>query len=209
VLTPDTSGEIPLLVDTLNSMRRFTAGVLIGSVLAVAFGIALGVYPAIETVFLKVTVFLSKIPLIAAVPIFFVLFGLGEGMKIFLIVLGIFFFISLDVYGRVKAIPREQFIKGIISGASNLEIVNHVVLRQVMPAALTSIRINLLSAWLFLISSEAFAADSGLGYRIFVVRRYLAMDIIIPYVLWIAILSFSIDALLAWWIKKKYPWYEK
>jgi NitT/TauT family transport system permease protein len=37
-------------------------------------------------------------------------------------------------------------------------------------------------AWIFLISAEAIASTSGLGYRIFLVRRYLAMDVILPYV---------------------------
>src|SRR5438552_1765481 len=37
------------------------------------------------------------------------------------------------------------------------------------------------------------AVTVGLGYRIFVVRRYLAMDIIIPYVLWMTVLLFLTD----------------
>ena len=35
-------------------------------------------------------------------------------------------------------------------------------------------------AWLFLIAAEAIAATEGLGYRIFLVRRFLAMDVILP-----------------------------
>ena len=42
---------------------------------------------------------------------------------------------------------------------------------------------------MFLISAEAIASDVGLGYRVFLVRRYLAMDIILPYVAWIALLA--------------------
>ncbi len=37
---------------------------------------------------------------------------------------------------------------------------------------------------------------SGLGYRIFLVRRYLSMDIILPYVAWIALLAVVMDLLL-------------
>ena len=46
-------------------------------------------------------------------------------------------------------------------------------------------------AFLFLISAEAIAADVGLGYRIFLVRRYLSMDVILPYVAWITLLAFA------------------
>jgi hypothetical protein len=60
--------------------------------------------------------------------------------------------------------------------------------------------------WLFLIAAEAIAATEGLGYRIFLVRRFLAMDIILPYVAWITLLAFVLDALLARLSRRLYPW---
>ncbi len=54
-------------------------------------------------------------------------------------------------------------------------------------------RLSLGPAFLFLISAEAIAADAGLGYRIFLVRRYLAMDVILPYVAWITLLAYLMD----------------
>jgi NitT/TauT family transport system permease protein len=62
---------------------------------------------------------------------------------------------------------------------------------------------------LFLIVGEALAAKAGLGYRIFVVRRYVAMDIIIPYVIWISLLAFLADLVVRLWIKWRYPWVDK
>ena len=52
------------------------------------------------------------------------------------------------------------------------------------------------SAWLFLIAAEAIASTEGLGYRIFLVRRYLAMDVILPYVVWITLLAVLADLAL-------------
>ena len=51
-------------------------------------------------------------------------------------------------------------------------------------------RLGLGPAWIFLISAEAIASTGGLGYRIFLVRRYLAMDVILPYVAWITLLAY-------------------
>ena len=76
------------------------------------------------------------------------------------------------------------------------------------PRLLAAVRLALGAAWLFLIASEAIASTDGLGYRIFLVRRYLAMDVIIPYVLWITILGFSFDWLLLKWSAWRYPWYQ-
>jgi NitT/TauT family transport system permease protein len=64
------------------------------------------------------------------------------------------------------------------------------------------------SAWLFLIAAEAIASTEGLGYRIFLVRRYLAMDVILPYVAWITLLAFTMDWLLRSTRAKLFAWAE-
>jgi hypothetical protein len=61
-------------------------------------------------------------------------------------------------------------------------MMTRVVLPQVLPKLITAMRLGLVPAWIFLISAEAIASTSGLGYRIFLVRRFLAMDVILPYV---------------------------
>ncbi|MGE3303712.1 MAG: hypothetical protein AB7M12_11420, partial [Hyphomonadaceae bacterium] len=61
-------------------------------------------------------------------------------------------------------------------------------------------------AWVFLISSEAIASDVGLGYRIFLVRRYLSMDIILPYVVWISLLAIAMDVTLTLLRRALFPW---
>ena len=63
-----------------------------------------------------------------------------------------------------------------------------------MPRLIEAVRLSLGPALLFLIAAEAIAAESGLGYRIFLVRRYLAMDIILPYVAWITLLAYVMDS---------------
>ena len=65
-----------------------------------------------------------------------------------------------------------------------------------MPRLIEALRLSLGPAFLFLISAEAIASDVGLGYRIFLVRRYLSMDVILPYVAWITLLAFAMDWLL-------------
>jgi NitT/TauT family transport system permease protein len=61
-------------------------------------------------------------------------------------------------------------------------------------------------AWVFLISAEAIASDVGLGYRVFLVRRYLAMDIILPYVAWIALLAVAFDFVLNQLNRRAFGW---
>jgi NitT/TauT family transport system ATP-binding protein len=93
-------------------------------------------------------------------------------------------------------LPREQIVKAQTLGASSWQIMIRVALPQAMPRLIHAMRLALGPAWVFLISAEAIASDVGLGYRIFLVRRYLSMDIIIPYVAWIALLAILMDVTL-------------
>jgi len=80
------------------------------------------------------------------------------------------------------------------------------VLPQIMPRLIKCVRLMIGPAFLFLISAEAIASDAGLGYRIFLMRRYLAMDVILPYVAWITLLAYLIDLALVGIDRRAFPW---
>jgi len=212
-LTPDQNGDVPIVKDTLASLQRLSLGVFFGSFIGILLGIVMGLFPFFEALFLRFVIYLGKIPPLALMPIIFVFVGIGEELKVILIAIGLLFPIALDTYlnthpGSKKGIPSQQLVKALSLGIKTPSLVWNIVIPQLMPSILNSVRLNLLNAWLFLIASEAIAAEAGLGYRIFLVRRYLAMDTIIPYVFWLALLSFLFDAILALTIKRGYPWYE-
>src|SRR5690606_33150114 len=100
-----------------------------------------------------------------------------------------------------------QLIKAQTLGGNSWQIILRVLLPQAMPRLLDAVRLSLGAAWLFLIAAEAIAATEGLGYRIFLVRRYMAMDIILPYVVWITLLAFFIDWILVRVSRAWFPWY--
>jgi len=113
-----------------------------------------------------------------------------------------------DLALKVLELPREMIVKAETLGATSWQIGLRVVLPQILPRLTTCLRLQLGPAWLFLIAAEAISADSGLGYRIFLVRRYLSMDVIFPYVLWITILAIGTNLLLDWLRVKIFPWSE-
>ncbi|HEY5806558.1 MAG TPA: ABC transporter permease subunit, partial [Povalibacter sp.] len=134
--------------------------------------------------------------------------GLGEVAKIVLIVIGIAPVITRDVALRASELPTEQLIKAQTLGASSWLLSLRVILPQLWPRLIDAVRLQLGCAWLFLIAAEAIASTEGLGYRIFLVRRYLAMDVILPYVVWITLLAFTMDWLLRKARTSLFPWAE-
>lgn len=200
------SGEILFWFDTLASLRRLFLGVLIASSVALVMGILIGMLPYMRAPFAPFVAVFSMVPPLAVLPILFIMLGLGEVSKVALIVIGIGPFLIRDMSQRVLDLPREQFIKAQTLGASSMAIGLHVILPQVLPRLIGAVRLSLGPAWLFLIAAEAIAADQGLGYRIFLVRRYLAMDVILTYVVWITLLAYLLDYALRQISKRAFPW---
>lgn len=206
--TPDQrTGNYFLFSDTLASLYRLLSALAISAIAALAIGIFIGFLPSAGMTFGPVVGIISMVPPLALLPILFIVMGLGEASKIALIVIGTLPFLIRDLAMRVTELPREQLIKAQTLGASTWQAAVRVVLPQMLPRLIDGIRLSLGPAWLFLIAAEAIAADSGLGYRIFLVRRYLSMDVIIPYVIWITFLAWIMDAALVALQRRAFPWF--
>ncbi|MEO1551393.1 MAG: ABC transporter permease subunit [Pseudomonadota bacterium] len=202
------SGRILLWHDTAASLRRLALGVGLSALTGLIFGLLIGLLPYARATLAGFVAVVSMIPPLALLPILFIVFGLGEVSKVVLIVVGILPFLIRDLSSRTLEIPAEQIVKAQTLGASTWVIALRVGLPQVLPRLIQALRLSLGPAWLFLIAAEAIASDVGLGYRIFLVRRYLAMDTILVYVIWITLLAFLIDWALKTLSRKAFPWTE-
>ena len=201
------SGDYLLWNDTVASLRRLLGGVLLAALAGLLTGVNLGLNRGARLVFSPFLTFVSLVPPLAVLPILFIALGVDELSKIALIFMGVYPLIARDVLLATEQIPRENLVKAATLGASPLGVTWRLVMPLVMPRLIDTVRLALGGAWLFLIAAEAIASTEGLGYRIFLVRRYLAMDVILPYVAWITFLGFAFDALLRGWLRRGFAWY--
>ncbi len=200
------SGDYLWWTDTWASLERLLTALAISALIGLLLGVAIGVLPYLRATISPFVAVLSLIPPLAILPILFIAVGLGELAKVILIIIGVAPVIVRDLAMRSAELPNEQIIKAQTLGASTWQLVVRVVLPQLWPRLIDALRLTLGSAWLFLIAAEAIASTEGLGYRIFLVRRYLAMDVILPYVAWITLLAFTMDWLLKTLRAKAFAW---
>jgi NitT/TauT family transport system permease protein len=153
--------------------------------------------------------FFDKIIALSVLPILFIAFGIDELSKVMLIVIGVTPTIILDTFNLTRSVPPEQLVKGFTLGASDFDVAYRVVLKQLWPRVLNSIRLNLKPLMLFLFAGEMIASTDGLAYRIALLRRHMGMNIIIPYVLWVALLLFLVDLTMRLLNKKLHPWFRE
>lgn len=200
------SGDLLLWMDTLLSLARLGSGILLAAAIALSLGVMIGYLPKARATLAPFVAAVSLIPPITILPILFIVFGLGELSKVMLIVVGTAPVMTRSLAQAVMDIPEEQIIKAETLGASPMQVVFRVVLPQIWPRLFTAMRLGLVPAWIFLISAEAIASTGGLGYRIFLVRRYLAMDVILPYVAWITLLAYVLDRALYMLSRRLFRW---
>jgi len=192
--------------DTVSSSRRFFIAIAL-LIPAILIGLHMAVFPYAEAFFLRFILFFDKIVALSLLPILFIVFGIDEWSKIMLMVIGVGPTLMLDTYNIAKSVPREQIVKAFTLKSTNLDVAYRVVLKQIMPQVINSVRLNLKPLALFLFAGEMIASTDGLAYRIAIMRRHMGMDIIIPYLLWVAVLLFGMDALLRVANRRLHPWY--
>lgn len=201
-------GNSMLWKDTSASGRRFLTSLAL-MFPAVLIGLHMGAFPWVGRLLNRSVLFMDKIVALSVLPILFIAFGVGEFAKIMLIVIGVAPTIILDTYNLTKSVPAEQVVRGFTLGAGDLSIVYRVILPQIWPRILNTIRLNLKAIVLFLFAGEMIASQDGLAYRIALMQRHMGMDVIIPYVLWTALLLFLADQLIRTTIRMTNPWFRE
>ncbi len=191
--------------DTAASATRFFIALAL-MIPAILIGLHMGVFPYADAFFQRFTLFLDKIVALSLLPILFIIFGIDEWSKIMLMVIGVAPTLMLDTCQMAKAVPREQIVKAFTLRCGNRDVAYRVVLPQILPQVINSVRLNLKPLALFLFAGEMIASTDGLAYRIALMRRHMGMDVIIPYVLWVALLLFLVDASLRLLNRRLHPW---
>jgi NitT/TauT family transport system permease protein len=194
--------------DTKATALRFAYAMLL-LVPAVFLGLHMGLFPYAGAVFLRFVLFFDKIVALSLLPILFIAFGIDELSKVMLIVVGVTPTIVLDTFNLTRGVPPEQVIKAFTLGAGDFDVAYRVVLKQILPRVLNSIRLNLKAVMLFLFAGEMIASTDGLAYRIALLRRHMGMDVIIPYVLWVALLLFLVDFAMRRTNRVLHPWFRE
>src|SRR6202034_1729534 len=192
--------------DTVSSSRRFFIAIAL-LIPAILIGLHMAIFPYAEAFFLRFVLFFDKIVALSLLPILFIVFGIDEWSKIMLMVIGVGPTLMLDTYNIAKSVPREQVVKAFTLKSTNLDVAYRVILKQIMPQVINSVRLNLKPLALSLFAGEMIASTDGLAYRIAIMRRHMGMDIIIPYLLWVAVLLFGMDALLRVANRRLHPWF--
>jgi NitT/TauT family transport system permease protein len=178
------------------STLRVWVAFLLAAVMAIPIGMLMSAYRPISAALEPVIDFVRYLPVPALVPLSIIWLGIGEANKIFLLWLGTFFQLVLMVSDDMARVPQEYVEIGLTLGARPRQIFSDVAFRAIAPSLLDDLRISLGWCWTYLIVAEIVAASSGLGYVIWVARRYMQTAQVMAGVIVIGLIGLVTDQIL-------------
>ena len=185
----------------LHSLRALAVPVtlllLIGTLLALPLGLAMGASRKAYALLNPVLQVLRPIPPIAYVPLAILWFGLGNPPAFFLISLGAFFPVLMNTVAGVRSVDAIYIRAARNLGATKRALFFRIVVPAAMPHIMTGIRVGFGVAFIVVIVAEMIAVNNGLGYRILEAREFFWSDKIIAGMITNGLLGLAIDSGLA------------
>ncbi len=142
------------------------AGFLIGAVMGVLCGVALGRNALLADVFSIYIKVANSIPRVVLGSIFIVALGLGSASKIALAVVMVFFVVFANAFQGVREADRNLISNARILGASDWQITGSVVIPSALSWILASLHVSFGFALVGAIVGEFLGARQGMGLLI-------------------------------------------
>ena len=160
-----------LLSHAAASVLRVLAALAAATAVALPLGIVLGRLRWARALFTPLVYLLYPVPKIALLPLLFLLVGVGEGARILLVWLVLFFQVLVAVRDGAASIPEEYRVSLVLLGGGRLNFLRFVLLPALLPSLLTALRIGSGTALAVLFFAETFFTERGLG--IFIVDGWM------------------------------------
>lgn len=155
----------------LASTVRVLAAIALAVAIAVPIGLGLGLAPRLDRIVAPLIAIVYPIPKIVLLPVIYVLLGITDLSKVFLIALIIFFQILVVIRDESAKLHPELILSVRSLGAGRRALLRYVYLPASLPAVLTALRVSVGTAIAVLFIAEQSLTTYGLGYYI-VVETY-------------------------------------
>ena len=175
---------------------RVVEGLLLGGVVGISLGIAVGLSKWFEVTVDPPMQMIRALPHLGLIPLFIVWFGIGELPKVLLVALGVSFPLYLNTFSAIRQVDPKLLETAQVLGFSFWQKLRTIIVPSAAPQVLVGLRQSLAIAWLTLIVAEQINADKGIGFLIMNARDFLRIDIIIFGLIIYALLGIGTDALV-------------
>ncbi len=185
-----------LVIDAGLTLYRTLCGCLIASIVGIPLGLAMGFSDRIYSALEFPVEFFRSIPATALLPVFMLLFGIGELSKIMLSGYAAGLTLALNsMYGvHVGKDLRRRAAKTL--GIKGYALFRKIVFPEALPHVISGLRISLSLSLVVIIVAEMFVGSSaGLGKRIIEAQQIYRIDEMYGTILISGIIGYTLNRL--------------
>lgn len=188
------------------SFHRMFSGFAAGAGLGLLWGALMSISPQIDRACAPMFNAIRQVPSIAFIPLFILIFGIGETFKVLIVAKAAFFPVALAAYDGIKAVSHAHVEVAKLYRLSLFDRIRHVIAPAALANLLTGVRLGLGRAWGVLVAAELFAADYGIGQLMESGRQMFRLDIVFVGVLIIGAVGYTLDRGLQALERRLTPW---
>ena len=198
------SGELFIHIGA--SLGRALVGLVIGGIIGFGLGVLNGL-SEISFRLLDTTIqMIRNIPHLALLPLVIVWMGIGEGAKIFLVILGVLFPVYVNTLHGIRNVDSDLVEMGKMYKLKGWGLFKDILLPGALPSIYVGIRYALGVMWLTLIIAETIPTQVGIGYLATNAREFMQTDIIILSILIYALLGKLADIIAQFGENRSLKW---
>ena len=200
-------GSIPMLDGHIwDSMFRVLVAMAFGVFLGVPLGIYMGVSRFFKSFFDPLIELYRPVPPLAWAPLILTIFGIQDDGKIFLLFMVAFAIMVISARTGASGTQLSKIRASHSLGATNNQILRHVILPNALPEILTGVRIAIGVCWGTLVAAEMLAGTTGIGFIENVARTVSDYELIWVTILIMGLLGLMFDLVMRWAISRLIPW---
>lgn len=185
-----------LAADVAPSLARMGIGLAIAVVAGIVLGVLIGLSKRLEGYLDWILQFFRAVPPPTLFPVFLLMFGVSDNMRIILIAFGSVWPILLNTIEGVRSIPTLTFEAARTFRLRPGDTLFRIILPAAAPKILAGIRTSLALGIILMVISEMVATTNGIGFQLIQAQRtFLTLDMWAAIAL-LGILGYALNLLL-------------
>jgi sulfonate transport system permease protein len=178
------------------STVRVAKGFLVGASGGLAAGTLLGLSASARAYLLPTLTAVLQVNILACVPLFILLFGVDEALKVAVVAWATLLPVTLNALKGFDAIPGRWLELARVYQLRPWEVVLRVATPAALPTLFVGLRTGLAAAWASLVMVELIASSEGVGYLVVWGRQLFQLDLVLAAIVLIGALGLGLDLVL-------------
>ncbi len=183
-------------VDIAGTVSRALLGFALGSIVGIIAGTVIGRSIIIRDLTSPIVEFLRSIPATATLPLFIIILGGEDGMRLAFISYTVMWFVLINTAAGVSTIHGTVLDMCKTFRVPVLKVFFEVMLPAALPKIFAGLRIAITVALLAAIVSELMLASNGIGYRLVIAQTQFRMGDLWAWMVVLALVGFVFNTVM-------------